>query len=232
MFFTKNSSISHTHQHIQHLLDFLEASPLALGLLESTNFGAARLQEGRGLLQGAQMAYANVQDQMRQQKAATAAFRTQWDELRRMQQMHVSAVRRVLGSAAQTLPNMRAEAYFNWLEQSRSFYKVILESADMQEKLRLQGILVESFAEAAQKVEMVVASKKLQAQAVEALRLASQSSQIQQQTLKQWQRELMLAAPLAFRQVPSLLAVLRPVTPRKSKEQASKKKESAQAVQA
>ncbi|MFN8446158.1 MAG: hypothetical protein U0175_35535 [Caldilineaceae bacterium] len=217
MFFTKNSSISHTHQHIQHLLDFLEASPMALGLLESTNFGAARLQEGRAILQGAQMAYANVQEQMRNQKAATVTFHELWNELRRIQKLHLNAVRSVLGSDALSLPNPRSEAYFNWLEQSRAFYKTILENADAQERLRQGGILVEAFVESYQKIEQVVARKNLQSQAVEALRLANQTSQQQQRALQQWVRELNLAAPLAFRQVPSLLAVLRPVAPRKSK---------------
>lgn len=232
MFFTKNSSISHTHQHIQHLLDFLEASPIAPGLLESTNFGMARLQEGRGLLLQAQVAYATAQDQMRAQKAATDAFHELWSELRRSQQMHLSAVRSVLGSQALPLSSIRSEAYFNWLSQACSFYQTILENADYQEKLRQQGILVEAFAESYQKIEQVVARKNLQSQAVEALRLANQTSQQQQRLLQQWIRELNLAAPLAFRQVPSLLAMLRPVTQRKSKEQVDKRKQSDQTPQA
>lgn len=217
MYFTKNSSISHTHQHIQHLLDFLEASPMAIGLLEACNFGAVRLQEGRGRLFQAVAAYAHAQEQLNLQKAATTAFHAQWDELRRTQRMHLVAVRRALGSQAKSLLSPSPEAYFNWLTHTSLFYKTILENPDYIEQLRQHGLLVEAFEEAKQKIDELVNRKQLQSQAVEALRLANQESQEQQRALQQWLREFNLASPLAFRQVPSLLALLRPTAPRKSK---------------
>lgn len=230
MFFTKNSSISHTHQHIQHLLDFLEDSPIALGLLEAYNFGVGRLQEGRGLLFQAVAAYANAQVQLNLQKAATVAFHEQWIELRRLHQLHLLAARRVLGSESKTLLSKSPDAYLNWLTHTRSFYNVILENGELQEQLRQQGILIESLAEVNQKLDELVMRKKLQTQAVEALRLANQTSQQQQRALQQWYREFSLAAPLAFRQVPSLLALLHPISPRKSKKQRTQTRAKKQTV--
>ena len=211
MFFAKDTSISQFLAHSIHVLNFLEGSAEAQALLAPYGMGPAQMQTGRMLVAQVQMASQQMSDQHSKQKAATATFYAEWKKVRQHYHLHVQAARRCLGRDASHFVTASPKRYLAWLTQSQAFYGSLLGNADYLGQMNELGVATEELQRVSQMLATLIASKDLQAQ-----RHVEKQSVLRQRSLtlvqaKQWFRDLMAVANVAFRQQPVLRNALRPL---------------------
>ncbi|MFN8441782.1 MAG: hypothetical protein U0175_13470 [Caldilineaceae bacterium] len=211
MVFTRNSSIYQFLAFWIHILNFLEGSLEAQGLLERFGMNATQLQRGRALLTQLQAALQQVGEQRSKQKAATDSFRAEWRKARQLYQLHVQAARRGLGRDASHFVSASPKRYLAWLTQAQAFYAALLDNAGYLEQMRQLGVPTEELQRASQMVATMVGNKDLQTQHLAEKRTAMRQRDLAFVEAKQWFEALDKVARIAFRQQPALLKAIRPL---------------------
>ena len=211
MYFTRNTSIYQFLAFWIHILNFLEGSLEAQGLLERFGMNAAQLQRGRVLLMQLQAAIQQVSEQQSKQKAATDSLRAQWRKARQLYQLHVQAARRGLGRDASHLVGASPKRYLAWLTQAQAFYAALLGNADYLDQLRQLGVPTEELQRASQMVAEMVSNKDQQTKHLVEKRTAKRQRDLAFAEAKQWFEALDKVAKIAFRQQPALWKAMHPL---------------------
>ena len=211
MYFTRNTSIYQFLAFWIHILNFLEGSLEAQGLLERFGINTTQLQRARSLLSQLQVALQQVGDQQSKQKAATDSFRADWRKARQIYQLHVQAARRGLGRDASHFVSASPKRYLAWLTQAQAFYAALLDNAGYLEQMRQLGVPTEELQRASQMVMAMVANKDLQTQHLAEKRTAMRQRNLAFAEAKQWFEALDKVAKIAFREHPALLKAIRPL---------------------
>ena len=211
MYFTRNTSIYQFLAFWIHILNFLEGSLEAQGLLERFGMNATQLQKARALVNQLQAAIQQVSDQRSKQKAATDSFRAQWQKARHLYQLHVQAARRGLGRDASHFVSASPKRYLAWLTQAQAFYAALLDNAIYLEQMRELGVPSEELQRASQMVAAMAANKDQQTQHLAEKRTAMRQRDLTFAEAKQWFEALDKVARIAFRGQPALLKAIRPL---------------------
>lgn len=211
MYLTRNSSIYQFLAFWIHILNFLEGSLEAQGLLARFGMNAEQLQRGRTLLNQLQTAIQQVSDQLSRQKAATDSFRAEWRRARQLYQLHVQAARRGLGRDASHLVSASPKRYLAWLTQAQAFYAGLLGNDGYLEQMRQLGVPTEELQRANQMVAAMVANKDLQTQHLVEKRTAKRRRDLAFAETKQWFEALDKVARIAFREQPALWKAMHPL---------------------
>ena len=197
----------------QIALDNSQSDPILQEMMAAYGYDAARLQEGRTLLEAARNAQAACAAEYGDQYAATDELSEALEEAQQTYMRHLQVARIAFSDdrevrRALELDGRRKQTLGGWLKQARLFYKNALVDAEAQAALEQFGVTREDLLNTQAKVEAVETANAAQEREKGEAQKATEKRDLAVDALDAWMSDFRAIARIAFEEDPQQLEKL------------------------